>query len=203
MDEKQNVHELLYRIWQDDENAFDELFRMFKGFLLWTAQRNVGRFKGICDIDDLYSIAMLSFNKAVNTYREDKQLAFKNYLYLIMMQEFHNLYRSMHRNRNYANVEALSLDGCVRETEGIYIVDTVADASMKYDPRYQFEANELMDALEKVLEKLREEERLAYHLWMAGYSYREISELTHLNTGQINYLISKIKKKLRRLIDSN
>ena len=113
--------------------------------------------------------------------------SFKNWLYTIARNKFVDYLRKKQRNPRHAPIDELSKNEIIDiSDEGII------------NPETDFLNKEQLAVVNKLIDKLNEEEKTAISLVSERFSYKEISEILGSSTGRVGSLISEARKKLAR-----
>lgn len=83
--------------------SFEEVLNQYNGDILKLAKRYALLSKG-SDVDDFYSVGMLGFYKAVNSYDENYNATIRTYAYKCCKQEMHNLIRRDFRKKQIKDI---------------------------------------------------------------------------------------------------
>lgn len=82
---------------------FDEVVGQYSGDIIKLAKRYASISK-INDIDDFYSVGMLGFYKAVNSYEDGHNTSIRTYAYKFCKQEMYNLLRKEFRKKQIKDI---------------------------------------------------------------------------------------------------
>ncbi len=165
-----------------DESAFEEIsLRYIK--LIYSLSTNY-RLDGY-ETQDFVQEGMLAFLHAARTYNEGCGASFKNYAVKCVRNRFNDILKKGNSKSRASLV--VPIDD---------IRDTLDDAQNVED--FVLEREYLQTLFDHVRKTLTEEERLVFDMYTQGYSYREIAEETGSTSKQVDNLLQKIKRKLRK-----
>lgn len=201
MERSINDAELIRLVLENDEAALELLIKKYKRVLHYTVNQYKNRYQENYDFHELYQISLISLYRAVLSYKEDMGCSFYTFLQIVIERDILTYYRQLHREKNKLNRMAVSLDQCVKENEGLHLIDMIENNQKEFNPEDYFVQKEWQAFLKKEMEQMSEEEQQIFQLWMEGYRYEEIAEQLQINTRRVGYMISKIKKKLKGSID--
>lgn len=194
---KKNDYELLYMFAQGDESALTELIEKYKRSAFYFIHKYKHALQGSYDISELYHISIIALYKAIITYKESANTSFSTYYSVLLEREYLMCIRSLYREQNKSNVEAMSLDALVQETEGVYLVDTIQNKRIEFEPEGSFRYAHLLEEVQRVLTTCDSLEKEIFQLWREGFSYQEISDLLGQSVKKVDNIMQKLKKKLK------
>lgn len=197
-----NDYELIYLVVQGDDTALNELINKYKGMMYKILHAYRELLKDKFDANELYQITLISLYHAVLSYNENMECTFMTYFKLIADRDILAYIRVLNRDRSRANLNSISLDQVVKETDNVYLVDMVENNQRDFDPEDLLNRKELETLILKELASFTPQEQQVFWLWYSGYRYDEIAIISHYDEKKISYLLSKIKKKLKGSIDS-
>lgn len=198
-------YELIELVHQNNEEAFEMLLHKYRPTMVKAIRRVKARtnYRNSSSDEDeeILQLCQMALLEAVNNFRDDGGASFSYYA-LTCIESAIRLYIRQHRtNRCQTTNLALSLDCYVKESDSIYMVDTIKNNHPEFEGVFYIEKclNEyIWDCLKNKLTK-KELQILLYR--MEGYTYREIALILELKTKQVAYICDKIKKLLASYID--
>lgn len=113
--------------------------------------------------------------------------SFKNWLYTIARNKFVDYLRKKQRKPRPAPIDELSKNEIIDISDGGII-----------SPETNFLNKEQLGVVNKLIDKLNEEEKTAISLVSERFSYKEISKILGSSTGRVGSLISEARKKLAK-----
>lgn len=194
-------YELIYLISQGDEYALEQLIKKYKGMILRSLDEYKDMLMDKYDRKELYQISLISLYQAIMTYNENMNCSFFTYLRIVVHRDILAYIRMLNRDRNKANLYAISLDQTLKENDGIYLIDTIQNNQKDFNPKDYWDLKQLYILIQKQLNTFTNEEQRIFMLWFNGYRYEEIMVITGVPMYRISYVVSKIKKKLKGSID--
>lgn len=126
---------------------------------------------------DAEDILMLSFEKALSSYKEDEIKDIKKWLYKILHRTVIDFYRK---------------DSVRRETlaTGIKVENQPNNQAIDSNLKYQF----LSNIVQEYLEELNENHKAALEFYLTeDFSYKEISEKTNLSIKSITHVVNRFR----------
>lgn len=186
-----NDYELVYRVRENDDDAFNLIIRKYEPIICNYAKRYIGFVaKHGADMDDLVQIGRMAVAKAVRSYNSDNASIFYTYVTVCIERGFITYCRDLTTKKNRPLNYRVSDD---------YLC-TVADNST--DP-FNFVAE--IDFSEYFLAIVRDKFRFVdcniYELRYNGFSYKEIGELLDIPVSVVDSRLCKIRKTLQLIRD--
>lgn len=194
-------YELIYLISQGDEYALEQLINKYKGMILRSLDEYRGMLMDKFDRTELYQLSLISLYQAIMTYNENMNCSFFTYLRIVVHRDILAYVRMLNRDRNKANLYAISLDQTIKESDGIYLIDTIQNNQREFNPKDYLNIKQLYILIQKQLSTFTDEEQRIFILWFNGYRYEEIMVITGVAMHRISYVVAKVKKKLKGSID--
>lgn len=100
---------------KDDEAARERFLRENKKFILAAAYRAVGHY--VTDSDDEWSIALMAFNEAIDTFEQGKGSSFETFASLVIKRRVLNYLRSESKHQGEISTKPEVIDGDLDEDE--------------------------------------------------------------------------------------
>jgi RNA polymerase sporulation-specific sigma factor len=197
-----NENELLYLYRQNNDEATSLLVNQYYR-LVWSI---VFRFRGAMDHmgiskDDLFQEGMCGLMEAIECYRDELAVPFKNFACLCIERQIRSLIRK-HKGQSYALIHnSISLDKIISEDENLMVMDTIASRDLETNPVWQFYYKESCDFLAKTTQQLSDLEKKVLYLRYMGYTYNEIAIKCECNFKAVDNTLQKIKRKIGPLFD--
>ncbi len=195
-------NELLYLYRQNDDEATNLLMEQYYR-LVWSI---VFRFKGAMDHmginkDDLFQEGMCGLMEAIECYRDELAVPFKNFACLCIERQIRSLIRK-YKGQSYSLIHSsLPLDKVISEDDHLLVMDTIASRDSESDPVWQFYYKESCDFLAKTTQQLNQLEKKVLYLRYLGYTYNEIAKTCDCNFKAVDNTLQKIKRKIMPLFD--
>lgn len=197
-----NEYELLYLYRQKDENAQEMMVNQYHR-LIWSI---VYKFQGAMNHmginkDDLFQEGMIGLLEAIESYREDLCVPFKNFACLCAERQMRSLIRK-HSGLNYALLHtSVSLDQSLVEEEQLMVRDTIATSDYTTDPVWMFHYRYNIEQLKEKTKDFSPLEKKVMYYRSQGYTYHEIAEKCNVNFKSVDNTIQKLKRKIVCLFD--
>lgn len=173
---KYNDYELLYLISEKDDIALDIMYQKYIPLI----KSRIRSFKiKQWNQEDFFQEGLLALNKAIQTYRDDKNKTFNKYFDLILQRKFIQILRK--ESKNFYNVELVGSGEYLGEDSNIHDYNYIEyiDESIFSD----FE-KEVWECLKK------------------GFKSREIAQELNCKVKQIYDATDRIKKKVKGVKNS-
>ncbi len=200
-----NDYELLYYIYQNDDEALQLLMEKYEKTIYFTVKKTVEKYAYVCEIsdelDEMRQLSMLEFYHAIYRYCDDGRCSFSVFAQKCMEMCIRKYIRSRRSQANSSMSKALRLDSKVKEEEGIYYVDTFPNIN------HEFEGDALMkwyhekNLLAYLRSELRDDEFMIVRMKLEGYNQREIGQIMAVNNKRVSYVCKKMQKLLLSYID--
>lgn len=194
MDKKKDVeYELACKARQGDEQALEELISKFTP-LFKRIYKEISAFYDRSHYDDAVQAGRIGLYKAIYFFREDKNMAFHNFVRLCALREIRNWQKSELSHYYIDEQPILSLDYMVRENDDTYLVDMIS--SDVGNPE-TISLNRIK--LEKIFEEYDPDKSLdgkVLKMRMEGYSYKEIADACNISSKDVDNILHKIRKKI-------
>ncbi len=195
-----NEYELLYLVRCDDEEAFNLLFESFRPMFL-NLYKHIHKPYDTFTIDEAMQLAYIGLYNATYYYREDRNMAFHNFVRLCAEREMLAFMRKEMDHIMYDSKIVVSLDSTLGEDSTPYHTSVPAKDNVGNDPAKSSKTKEIIHQLFRIYNpRITNEGKILYYR-MIGYSYKEIANALGLTTKQVDNLIQKIKKNNPSLFD--
>ncbi len=191
MNYKQNDYELIYMVRENDDLSRDLLYEKYIPIIKSLANEFYQKYNSYgYDFDDFVQEAMIGFQKAINSFNEDKETLFYSFVVLCIRRSLLSFCRNISNSRkNISNNNYVS----VEEYENI-LLDNNANIEKINDMK------EIDSILKKILLDLPFENSCIFELRINGFSYREISILLDIPASSVEFKNRIAKKKCESLI---
>ncbi len=197
-----NEYELLYLYRQNDEEAQQMMVNQYHR-LIWSI---VYKFQGAIHYmgiskDDLFQEGMLGLLEALDCYREELKVPFKNFACLCAERQMRSLIRK-HSGQNYGIIaNSISLDQSLVNEDSLMVKDTIASDDSSSDPVWSFYYRYNIEQLKEKMEDFSELEKQVMQYRYLGYTYKEIAQKCDVNFKLVDNTIQKLKRKVVCLFD--
>ena len=181
--------ELLLKAQKNDIEAFENLISPYTNQLLTHAFRLL---KNREDAEEALQDTYLKTYNSIKTF--EGVSSFKTWLYKILTNVCLDMIRKQKRQPATTNIHATDENG---EHEIIISDDT-------YSPEISAQKKAAYQALEKALDNLNEEHRIAIMMRdIEGLSYEEIATVTGQNVGTVKSRINRARSQLKKFLQKN
>jgi len=191
-----DLHELVGAAQAGEQLALEELLRRFRPLI--TSMTRKYFIKGSGDSQDLYQEACLGFFTAIRDYDLDSKVPFESFAKLCIRRKVLSAvkYHTCKKNQFFFN--AISLEERVygnsdKSTELRY-QDIIGDGRQEAID----DGLNCRELFEKIVSLLTEYECQVFKLYVAGYSYVEISKLLNKKAKSVDNALMRIKRKLKQ-----
>ena len=197
-----NEYELLYLYRQNDEEAQQMMVNQYHR-LIWSI---VYKFQGAIHYmgiskDDLFQEGMLGLLEALDCYREELKVPFKNFACLCAERQMRSLIRK-HSGQNYGIIaNSISLDQSLVNEDSLMVKDTIASDDSSSDPVWSFYYRYNIEQLKEKMKDFSELEKQVMQYRYLGYTYKEIAQKCDVNFKLVDNTIQKLKRKVVCLFD--
>ena len=179
--------ELLYMIRQQAPGSYEELLRKYEKMLL---KLSYGSQFGVSEyLEEAVDVSRLSFQQAVDCYRENKGSSFSTFLHRVVTTNLSNyrrqLYREIRGHYSYDSIEQL-------ETNAIY-------RRLCDDAEMERKVKECQTMLDMVYDEISVEEKRILELLKEGYKQQEIATRLRISRYRVQYIVRKIKVKYNEI----
>lgn len=192
--------EQLVTLTKNDEGALEYLMEKYKNLVL---KKSRPYFLIGADKDDLIQEGMIGLYKAIMDYNEDKNAAFKTFANLCITRQIITAVKTSTRQKHMPLNSYLSLDKPLFDEETDVTVGENITSELFTEPEQQIihteDINNIKSGIETVLTDM---EKRVLKLYLAGKSYKEISEVLNKPAKSIDNALQRVKKKLEKHINS-
>lgn len=198
-------YELVELIHQRNDEAFELLLKKYHYVILKAIGRVKARANYTCsssdEDDEILQKCHLAMLDAVYNFRDDGGASFSHYAFTCVESAIRSHIRQQRTMKSQTTNLALSLDTVVKDSDEIYIVDTLENNHPEFEGIFCLRFNQY-DWIETHLRnELTEEELKILKYRLMGYTYREISLVFDCKLKHVAYICDKIKKLLVSHID--
>lgn len=194
-----NEYELIYLAQEQNEDAREYLYNQYQPIIDIILAKNKYKIKKLnIDPKEIYNIALLALDDAINYYNADLKASFSTYATVIVRNRVNNYLREYRSNKNNYLNNTLSL-------EDEYIDFILIDFFINYqkDPLTNLKKREnYQELLNKIKNNLSSFEYEVYILYIDGLNYQQIAKILSKNPKQIDNALQRIKNKLKVFINA-
>ena len=188
-----NDYELLYMVRTKDANALELLLKKYEQYMSYLM---IKQFEpdGITAKEDLQQECRILLLSLVESYREDQGCRFLTYVVNGVRNRIGN--RNRVHQRSTKGIKFVSLDSCVNEEAGGFLIDLIDPKNAFYQPEYEWRYADLVEALRNMLMSLSEKEKMVWSLMNEKLSYEEAARIMGITRKQFDNLRLRLKKKI-------
>lgn len=200
-----NDFELLYYIYQKDEEALQMLMKKHEKEIYFTVKRVMEKCSYDCEtsdeMDEMIHLGDLEFFRAIYKYCDDGRCSFGVFAQKCVEMEIRKYIRHRRGIINYQMSKAFRLDQKVKEEEGMYYVDSLANDHCEFEGETILKWYHEKNLLGFLSSELKESEFIIAKMKLEGYNQTEISRILLVNNKRVSYVCKKMRKLLLSYID--
>lgn len=189
-DQQENDYELLYLIYQKDDESLTLLIQKYEKFMYLFFQTNVSLMYHIKGYIDEYQIGRLVILKAIENFRDDKDVTFRHYYFCLLRNQMLNIVR---RNQMSFQRNLLSSEYLMYECSTDYLEDVLKESRADMQADWLIHCDDVKHQIAMVEENLSEVECKILRLRLYGYTYQEIAKTLHINLKKVDNTLCKIR----------
>ena len=160
-----NDYELVYMVRENDDDSKDILLKKYNPVIISIAQEFYERYKNYgYEYDDFYQEAMISFQKAIITYNDNKDSILYTFVNVCIRRNLQSFCRNISSNRKSF------LSSCVD-------IDDYDISDIKSNLNDNFDYLELAKICNKVIFELPSDVSAILELKLNGFTFNEIATL--------------------------
>ncbi len=192
--------ELIRRIRANEEEAREDLVTKYVPMVKYIIRNYYSSF---LDYEDLLQEGLIGLLNAIEEYKpEEYDVKFSTFAYICIIRRIYNVIKHTSGNKHRLLNEATSLQTPVGLDEKRMIIDFVEDRTHQVDPEEILEERLINDIIGQVLKNhLSLLEYAVITRLLQGYTASEIEEEMGIGLKVIDNARTRVKTKLRRLID--
>ncbi|MHC1696339.1 MAG: sigma-70 family RNA polymerase sigma factor [Eubacteriales bacterium] len=150
----------------------------------------------VSERDDIFQESSLALYNAVLSYNPTKGALFSTWAWICIRSEILSAARRLSRKKNRVNTESLSID--TTEQDETFLASLHGMVSS--DPQDDIiSAESYQSFLRQIEDILTRFEKQVFELYIAGYTYREISQSLGKPLKSVDNAVYRIKSKLKTL----
>lgn len=192
--------ELIRRIRANEDEAREDLVTKYVPMVKYIIRNYYSSF---LDYEDLLQEGLIGLLNAIEEYKpEEYDVKFSTFAYICIIRRIYNVIKHTSGNKHRLLNEATSLQTPVGLDEKRMIIDFVEDRTHQVDPEEILEERLINDIIGQVLKNhLSLLEYAVITRLLQGYTASEIEEEMGIGLKVIDNARTRVKTKLRRLID--
>ena len=192
-----NENEIIELVKNGDEDAFAMLMNTYKAITYMYIDRYSLLYPNLLDRKELYQLSLMSLYNSASSYDPGMENAFSTYYAVLLELDILMHLRMLATDKHRSNLNTISLDGVIAETDGVYLVDTLVNKNEKFSPEKYVDNDALYQQITTCLSNFSSKEADVFRMWMRGYSYSEISKKHQISEKSVEYTIRKIRVQMR------
>lgn len=200
-----NDYELLYYIYQKDEEALSMLIEKYKKNVQFVTRKVMEQNNYVCSTSDEFNemvhLGLIELNQAIYNYCDDGRCSFQVFSQKCIEMCIRKYIRHRRSLANYQFANALSLDNQIKDTEGVYHIESIRSNYSEFEGDLilkWYHQDSIYDFLRK---HLKVSEFIIAEMKIEGYTHMEISQILMIQPKRVYYVYDKIKKLLMSYID--
>ena len=152
------------------------------------------------DFDDILQEGMIGLYKAVQNYDEIKNDNFARFASLCIHRQIQSAVKIANAKKNMPLNDYFSIneDGAI-EGDGDRVPQIILVTKDRIVEKISLQKEKNSDIINQIRELLNQEQYKILILYLNGYSYNEIANISNLTVKKIDNTIQTIKKKLKKL----
>lgn len=198
-------YELLYYIYQKDEEALSMLIEKHKKNIKFLTRKIIEQNGYECSTSDEFNemihLGILELYQAIYSYCDDGKCSFQVFAQKCVEMCIRKYIRHRRSMTNCIFSNAISLDSQIKENDGIYYVDSIRSNDYEFQGDLILKWFHKESLLEYLKKHLKESEFIIAKMKIDGYSHMEISQELIIQVKRVYYVCDKIKKLLLSYID--
>lgn len=182
-----NDYELVYMVRENDDDSKSILFKKYNPVIISIANEFYERYKNFgYDYDDFYQEALVSFQKAIIAYDENKDILLYTFINMCIRRNLQSFCRNISTNKK--NILMSSY---------VDIADyDIPDDKSNIEDTFNYMA--FSDICKGAIYDLPSDVGTVMELKINGFNYREIATLLDVPSSTVEFKIRKGKRILKR-----
>ncbi len=192
----------LYMLYlEENEEAKNELFKRYKYVVMYILKKYLkAAYSFGVEYRDLYSEALLGFSDGLASYNENKNTSLVTFISLCIERRLQKVIIKAASLKNQLNLQSLSLD-YLYEDVSLTLNDIIMDT--ENEPLSKMVNSENYDELiSNIKNDLSDFEYTVFTFMVNDFNYNEIASILGKSPKQIDNTISRIKGKLKIILES-
>lgn len=189
-------NELIYYAYANDEHAIELLVSKYH-FFIWSIIH-----KSVYDVnkysfrsEELFHECVDSFIKAIYSYRHDLGVPFNSYIITVVRNRvLLVIRRHMSKAYNQLNL-AIPYDSPFEHTSDLMLSEVLTTTQYHYEPEHYLNTEEVINKAIDLYVSLPHFDKKVFQLRNAGYSYKQIAQLTNTSTKQVDNSLQRIRNQ--------
>ena len=191
--------ELVYKAKLGDENAENELLELYKGLVVKIA-RSYFILGG--EMEDIVQEGMIGLYKAIKGYDKKKNASFKTFATMCIKHQIQSAIKVANAKKNSPLSNSVSLQSFSENSDDDDFLPVNLIFQVSPDEKI-INKEDYRNLLENIKKMLSEKELQVLKYYLKGYTYKEISNILGTSEKSIDNSLSRIKSKLKKLVENN
>lgn len=191
--------ELVYKAKFGDENAENELLELYKGLVVKIA-RSYFILGG--EMEDIVQEGMIGLYKAIKGYDKKKNASFKTFATMCIKHQIQSAIKVANAKKNSPLSNSVSLQSFSENSDDDDFLPVNLIFQVSPDEKI-INKEDYRNLLENIKKMLSEKELQVLKYYLKGYTYKEISNILGTSEKSIDNSLSRIKSKLKKMVENN
>ena len=192
--------ELVLKAQQGDQTAMNEILTKYKS-LVTKISRHYFLIGG--DVEDLIQEGMIGLYQAIQGFKRGKNATFKTFAVTCIKHKVYNTIKKASSEKNTILSHALSISEQEDFDDEGNSMEIVLSSDAPKSDELVIEKENAIELIDKIKENLSPLEQEVLVLYLKGYSYKEISQLSNTPKKSVDNALTRIKSKLQFLKKEN
>ncbi len=182
-----------------DEKAENEILERYKGLVVKIA-RSYFILGG--EMEDIVQEGMIGLYKAIKGYDKKKNASFKTFATMCIKHQIQSAIKVANAKKNSPLSNSVSLQSFSENSDDEDFLPVSLIFQISPDEKVINKEN-YQNLLENIKKMLSDKEFQVLKYYLKGYTYKEISNILETSEKSIDNSLSRIKSKLKKLIENN
>ena len=182
-----------------DEKAENEILERYKGLVVKIA-RSYFILGG--EMEDIVQEGMIGLYKALKGYDKKKKASFKTFATMCIKHQIQSAIKVANAKKNSPLSNSVSLQSFSENSDDEDFLPVSLIFQISPDEKVINKEN-YQNLLENIKKMLSDKEFQVLKYYLKGYTYKEISNILETSEKSIDNSLSRIKSKLKKLIENN
>ena len=182
-----------------DEKAENEILERYKGLVVKIA-RSYFILGG--EMEDIVQEGMIGLYKALKGYDKKKNASFKTFATMCIKHQIQSAIKVANAKKNSPLSNSVSLQSFSENSDDEDFLPVSLIFQISPDEKVINKEN-YQNLLENIKKMLSDKEFQVLKYYLKGYTYKEISNILETSEKSIDNSLSRIKSKLKKLIENN
>ena len=182
-----------------DEKAENEILERYKGLVVKIA-RSYFILGG--EMEDIVQEGMIGLYKAIKGYDKKKNASFKTFATMCIKHQIQSAIKVANAKKNSPLSNSVSLQSFSENSDDEDFLPVSLIFQISPDEKVINKEN-YQNLLENIKKMLSDKEFQVLKYYLKGYTHKEISNILETSEKSIDNSLSRIKSKLKKLIENN